>query len=33
MIQKANKNEVFPIPLIELELANAVERWGQNQGY
>ena len=26
----ANKNEVFPIPLIELELANAVERWGQN---
>jgi len=29
----ANKNEVFPIPLIELELANAVERWGQNQGY
>ena len=28
-----NKNEVFPIPLIELELANAVERWGQNQGY
>ena len=29
----ANKNEVFPIPLIELELANAVGRWGQNQGY
>ena len=29
----ANKNEVFPIPLIELELANAVERWGQNPGY
>ena len=29
----ASKNEVFPIPLIELELANAVERWGQNQGY
>ena len=29
----ANKNEVFPIPLIELELADAVERWGQNQGY
>ena len=29
----ANKNEVFPIPLVELELANAVGRWGQNQGY
>lgn len=29
----ANKNELFPIPLIELELAGAVERWGQNQGY
>jgi len=28
-----NKNELFPIPLIELELANAVNRWGQNQGY
>ncbi len=28
-----NKNELFPIPLIELELANATERWGQNQGY
>ncbi len=28
-----NKNEVFPIPLVELELANAVDRWGQNQGY
>jgi len=28
----ANKNEVFPIPLIELQLANAVERWG-NLGY
>ena len=27
------KNEVFPIPLLELELALAVERWGQNQGY
>jgi starch-binding outer membrane protein, SusD/RagB family len=27
-----NKNEVFPIPLIELQLANAVERWG-NPGY
>ena len=29
----SNKNEIFPIPLIELELANAVDRWGQNQGY
>ena len=28
-----NKNEVFPIPTIELELAGATERWGQNQGY
>ena len=28
-----NKNELFPIPLVELELANAVERWGQNKGY
>ena len=28
-----NKNEVFPIPLVELELANAVGTWGQNQGY
>ena len=28
-----NKNEVFPIPLVELELANAIERWGQNPGY
>lgn len=28
----ANKNEVFPIPLIELQLANAIDRWG-NQGY
>lgn len=27
-----NKNEVFPIPLIELQLANATERWG-NPGY
>lgn len=27
-----NKNEVFPIPLIELQLANAEERWG-NPGY
>ncbi len=30
---KENKNEVFPIPLVELELANAVETWGQNAGY
>lgn len=30
---KLNKNEVFPIPLVELELANAKERWGQNKGY
>ena len=28
-----NKNEVFPIPLVELQLANAVSTWGQNQGY
>jgi hypothetical protein len=28
-----NKNEVFPIPLVEMELANAVDRWKQNQGY
>lgn len=28
-----NKNEVFPIPLVELELANAVNRWGQNPNY
>jgi hypothetical protein len=28
-----NKNEVFPIPLVELELANATSRWGQNTGY
>lgn len=27
------KNEVFPIPLVELNLANALERWGQNPGY
>lgn len=30
---QVNKNEVFPIPLIELQLANAQERWGQNPGY
>lgn len=28
-----NKNEIFPIPQVELELANAVQRWGQNPGY
>jgi hypothetical protein len=28
-----NKNELFPIPLVELELAQAEERWGQNPGY
>ena len=28
-----NKNEIFPIPLIELKLALAEERWGQNPGY
>jgi len=28
-----NKNEVFPIPVFELNLANAVTRWGQNTGY
>jgi hypothetical protein len=27
------KNEVFPIPLFELNLANALESWGQNTGY
>lgn len=27
------RNEIFPIPLVELELANAVERWGQNPNY
>ncbi|WP_111685130.1 RagB/SusD family nutrient uptake outer membrane protein [Winogradskyella tangerina] len=30
---QVNKNEIFPIPLIELELAQAVDRWGQNPGY
>jgi len=29
----SGKNEIFPIPLIELELSNAKERWGQNPGY
>lgn len=28
-----NKNEIFPIPLIELKLVLAEERWGQNPGY
>lgn len=28
-----NKNELFPIPLIELKLADAEQRWGQNPGY
>jgi hypothetical protein len=28
-----DKNEIFPIPLVELELANAITRWGQNPGY
>lgn len=27
------KNELFPIPLVELNLANAVDKWGQNPGY
>jgi hypothetical protein len=29
----SGKNEIFPIPLIEVELSNAKERWGQNPGY
>lgn len=29
----ANKNEIFPIPSVELGLANATQRWGQNPGY
>ena len=28
-----NKNEIFPIPLVELELANSISTWGQNPGY
>ncbi len=28
-----NKHEIFPIPLVELQLANGVEKWGQNPGY
>ena len=27
------KNEVFPIPLEEINLANAIDSWGQNPGY
>jgi len=27
------KNEIFPIPLEELNLANAIKTWGQNPGY
>ncbi|WP_246454582.1 RagB/SusD family nutrient uptake outer membrane protein [Hyunsoonleella aquatilis] len=30
---ETGKHELFPIPLIELELAQAEERWGQNPGY
>ena len=30
---ETNKNEVFPIPTLELGLSNAVDRWGQNPGY
>ncbi|MEO1030050.1 MAG: RagB/SusD family nutrient uptake outer membrane protein [Bacteroidota bacterium] len=30
---QTDKNELFPIPLIELELAQAADRWGQNPGY
>lgn len=29
----SGKNEVFPIPLEELNLANAADNWGQNPGY
>ena len=28
-----NKHGIFPIPLVELQLANAVEKWGQNPNY
>jgi hypothetical protein len=28
-----NKHGIFPIPLVELQLANAVETWGQNPNY
>jgi len=30
---ETDKNEIFPIPLVELELANATDRWKQNPGY
>ncbi len=30
---RAETNGLFPIPLIELELANAKDTWGQNPGY
>lgn len=30
---KVGQHEIFPIPLVELELAQAEERWGQNPGY
>jgi hypothetical protein len=30
---KSDKNESFPIPTVELDLANATVRWGQNPGY
>jgi hypothetical protein len=30
---KLGQHEVFPIPRVELELAQAEERWGQNPGY
>lgn len=30
---RTETNGLFPIPLIELELANALETWGQNPGY
>ena len=30
---EVNKNELFPIPQIELDLAQAEDRWGQNPGY
>ncbi|WP_298340809.1 RagB/SusD family nutrient uptake outer membrane protein [uncultured Algibacter sp.] len=33
IVFQANKHEVFPIPRVELELAQAEERWGQNPGY
>ena len=29
----SGKNEVFPIPLEEINLANAIDSWGQNPGY